>query len=144
MLGDGDGGIETQERYELPGFGNDVAYTLKQGHANALALGDLNGDGCADLAAATFSGVTILHGCKPKHRSLPLVDFDGDGVTDLYWRHKTNGLAWIWLWGTRMRPASIPARRWWIPPGRLASAISMVTEPRTSSTEAPRGKTTFT
>jgi FG-GAP-like repeat len=99
VLGDHDAGLDTQGRFELPGFGNDVAYTLKQGHANALALGDLDGDGCSDLAAATYSGLTVLYGCQPTFRSMPVVDFDGDGVTDLYWRDKTNGMAWMWLWG---------------------------------------------
>lgn len=98
VLGDQDAGLETQARFELPGFGNDVAYTLKQGHANALALGDLNSDGCADLAAATYSGLTVLFGCGAEYRSLPVVDFDGDGVTDLYWRDGS-GFGWIWLWG---------------------------------------------
>lgn len=108
VLGDGDAGIETQERYELPGFGNDVAYTLRHGHANALALGDVNGDGCADLVAATFSGLTVLHGCQPRYRSMPVVDFDGDGVSDLYWRDRTSGYAWMWLWGDSTAPCPNP------------------------------------
>ena len=97
VLGDADAGLESQARYELPGFGNDVMYQRRTGSTNGLALGDLNHDGCNDLAAATYSGVTILYGCQPDATTLPVSDFDGDGVSDLYWRQE-GGFMFMWMW----------------------------------------------
>lgn len=94
VLGDADARLETQARYELPGFGNDLVYTIRYGSTNAIALGDLNGDGCNDLASATSSGITLLYGCEPYARTLPVSDFDGDGLSDLYWWNGT----WRDLW----------------------------------------------
>lgn len=110
VLGDTDVSIKTQGRYELPGFGNDVMYELRTGSTNALALGDLNGDGCNDLASATYSGVTLLYGCKPYLTSLPVSDFDGDGVSDLYWRQfqPPAGLMMFWPWASKQASYDCP------------------------------------
>lgn len=86
VLGEDGGDLRSQFLYELPGFGNhiDVEETARQ---YSIALGDLDGDGCDDLAGATYSGVTILYGCETFQPTLPAGDFDGDGVSDLLWYH---------------------------------------------------------
>lgn len=110
VLGDADSGLETQARYELPGFGNDVMYELRTGSTNGLALGDLNGDGCNDLAAATYSGLIISYGCRPYVTSMPVSDFDGDGVSDLYWRqYQTPGFMMLWPWASKQANYDCPA-----------------------------------
>jgi hypothetical protein len=99
VIGVGSGGSLSQPvRFELPGFGNDYTFTLAQG-SNSLALGDLNGDGCSDLAAGTFTGVTLLYGCQPYKTSLPVNDLDGDGISDLIWRLEPTGEVIYWRWG---------------------------------------------
>lgn len=102
VLGDADAGLETQARYELPGFGDELMYQIRTGSTNALALGDLNNDGCNDLAAATYSGVSISYGCRPYASTLPVSDFDGDGVSDLFWRQgQMGGFMMIWPWASK-------------------------------------------
>ena len=102
VVGDKDSGVETQGRYELPGFGNEIMYQIRTGSTNSLALGDLNGDGCSDLAAATYSGIKILLGCKPSIRTVPVSDFDGDGVSDLFWRQgQMGGSMMLWPWASK-------------------------------------------
>jgi hypothetical protein len=102
VIGDQDSGIETQTNYELPGFGNEVMYQIRTGSTNALALADLNGDGCSDLVAATYSGIKVLLGCKPSFRVVPVSDFDGDGVSDLFWRQgQMGGLMMFWPWASK-------------------------------------------
>jgi hypothetical protein len=88
-------GLATQARYDLPGFGNSIVLS-RSGSSNSIALGDLDGDGCQDLASATFSGVILLYGCRPFVNRVPVSDFDGDGVGDLLWR--IYGINWIELW----------------------------------------------
>lgn len=97
VLGADGGGIANQSRFDLPGFGgNDFVRYLQQGHSNGIALGDLNGDGCTDLAGATYSGVILLHGCEPFTNQLPISDFDGDGVSDLLWRDTVTSENYLW------------------------------------------------
>lgn len=84
------GDLAGQSRFELPGF---------LGHSNALALGDLNSDGCVDLAGASYSGALVLYGCREFESSLPEVDYDGDGVSDVLWQINTTSVtAAIWRW----------------------------------------------
>lgn len=98
LLGANGGGMESQARFDLPGFGNDIVALPRQGHSNGIALGDLDGDGCNDLAGATYSGVTLLYGCRPFVSRLPVSDFDGDGVSDLLWRFEITGENYLWPW----------------------------------------------
>ena len=98
LFGVGAVGLASQARYDLPGFGNDVEIYRLVGSSNALALGDLNGDGCIDLAGATNSGVTLLYGCRPFVNQVPVNDFDGDGVSDLIWRMVATGENFLWQW----------------------------------------------
>lgn len=105
LLRGGPDALSSQARYELPGFGNSIDGWMS-GHSNAIALGDLNGDGCEDLVGATYSGIQLLYGCRPFVHRLPVSDFDGDGVADLLWRldaYKETFLSqWaglgVWLW----------------------------------------------
>ena len=102
VMGDADPGMETQRRYELPGFGNDLLVQTRTGLTNGLALADLNSDGCNDLVSATFSGLTILYGCRPYASTVPVSDFDADGVSDLYWwAPSLSGLRMLWPWASK-------------------------------------------
>lgn len=97
LVGGGTVGLASQARYPLPGFGTDIPIYPLQGHSNGIALGDLNHDGCNDLASATHSGVMLLYGCRPRIRSrMPVSDFDGDGVSDLLWRADDGGMNYLW------------------------------------------------
>jgi hypothetical protein len=108
----GAGGLATQIRYDLPDFGDPVGGHSRAGHSNSLALGDLDGDHCQDLAAATYSGVVLLYGCRPVVNRIPISDFDGDGVGDLLW-HLETGESDFWPWAN----ASNPCSQCWLPIG---------------------------
>lgn len=96
VVGAGTNGLASQARYDLPGFGNDYYADALQGHSHDLAIGDLNGDGCKDVAASTYSGLTVLYGCRaPVKRKVTANDFDGDGVSDLYF-HEEYGSNQLW------------------------------------------------
>jgi hypothetical protein len=93
VIGANGGGLQAQSRFDLPGFGNvvfDGAFDIVGG-SNTLAVGDIDGDGCTDLAGMTFSGVQLLFGCEPYVSKIPVNDFDGDGFSDVLWRYGTNG-----------------------------------------------------
>ncbi|MBB1089111.1 VCBS repeat-containing protein [Lysobacter sp. SG-8] len=109
VLGAGGPGLTQPVRYELPGFGNQVEYARLLGTSKALALGDLDGDDCIDLAAATYSGVLLLQGCRPHIRRIPSSDFDGDGVSDLLWRSFTSEvMMWQWADVEAWRQCALP------------------------------------
>jgi hypothetical protein len=98
LLGAASPGLGSQARFELPGFGNVNEMFRLVGQAKSLALGDLNGDGCIDLAGATYGGVTLLYGCRPSKSKVPVNDFDGDGISDLLWRNETTKEFYLWQW----------------------------------------------
>jgi hypothetical protein len=79
-----------------------------------VGSGDFNGDGRADvLWRNSSSGQIYIHFMNgptilPESRFAPtvndlnwrivgLADFDGDAITDLYWRNVATGLTYIWL-----------------------------------------------
>jgi hypothetical protein len=118
VLGAGSTGVGNQARFELAGFSNGTAASRQVGRSNSLALGDLNGDGCVDLASATYSGVTVLHGCRPSINQLPASDFDGDGVSDLIWRAEGTGEYYLWQWADfeAWRKCLLPCPVYKVPP----------------------------
>jgi hypothetical protein len=97
LFGSAGAALSSQASFDLPGFGTDMLEQPRQGTSNGLALGDLNHDGCTDLAASTYSGVQILYGCRPSKRKMPVADFDGDGLSDLLWRYVTSEI-FLWQW----------------------------------------------
>ena len=95
VLGEKGSGLAGLSRYELPGFGNhtETGYIPSQ---YGVALGDIDGDACIDLAAATWSGVILLYGCESFRTSIPVSDFDGDGISDVLWYHTPTAQQWLW------------------------------------------------
>jgi hypothetical protein len=73
----------------------------------ALAAGDLNEDGCSDVAIADHnSGLVTLYGSGCS-KARAANDFDGDGISDLLWHNGTTGESAIWRSGDRSRQQSV-------------------------------------
>lgn len=111
-LFDTDAGIVGQARFDLPGFGNELIFQPTIGHSNALGLGDVNGDGCLDLAGATYSGTTVLYGCRPFFNQVPVSDYDGDGVADVLWRLPETGENLLYQWADPVASAMCGLACW--------------------------------
>jgi peptidyl-Asp metalloendopeptidase len=88
--------------------------------------GDFNADGRADVLWRNWnSGQVYIHFMNgptilPESRSAPTVgdlawkivgvaDFDGDAITDLYWRNVSTGLTYVWLMNGAEPKAMQPA-----------------------------------
>jgi hypothetical protein len=91
--------VDDQPRFEFDGFGYGMETFPAAGTAKALAVGDLDGDGCLDLAGASYSGVEVLYGCHAPATRVPVSDFDGDGFSDLLWRNPVTSEMNAWQWG---------------------------------------------
>lgn len=83
------------------------------GDSNTLTIGDINHDGCTDVAVASSFGLSLLYGrCVPyKARN----DFNGDGISDLLWRNGTNGQNAIWKsaqYSTQQAMAALGGTGW--------------------------------
>lgn len=81
---------------------------------DAVASGDLNGDGCIDVAAAGYHiGLIVLHGQNCYEPPTTAVhregDFDGDGRSDVLWHNAATGNSVIWRSGDAT--AQIPMAR---------------------------------
>ena len=66
------------------------------GDSNSLAAGDLDDDGCTDIAYTTTTGAVAIAygtGCV---RARTHADFDGDGRSDLVWHNGATGAGTIW------------------------------------------------
>lgn len=64
-----------------------------------LASGDLNDDGCSDVAesgSVESDDVTQIYLGRNCHTRRVASDFDGDGQSDLLWHHAGNGANVIW------------------------------------------------
>lgn len=118
VRGAGSAGIGSQARFDLPGFGMGAALSQQVGRSKSLALGDLNGDGCVDLAGATISGTTVLYGCRSFKNRLPVSDFDGDDVSDLLWLNQSSKELYLWRWADiqAWNDCPRPCPRYKVPP----------------------------
>jgi hypothetical protein len=90
--------LARQRQFDMPGFAYGLSDAYPGGMSKALAIGDLDGDGCADLAVASSSGAFLLPGCQPQRRRTPRNDFDGDGVSDLLWQNTVTREFIVWQW----------------------------------------------
>ncbi|WP_408951148.1 FG-GAP repeat domain-containing protein [Lysobacter sp. Hz 25] len=94
------GGLEAEQF--VPFAGGSVGYVQE------VAAGDLNGDGCTDIAiAAGTSGVVVYPGqnCRPV-APLPQKaphDINLDGKSDLFWRHPARNIWVYWLMNGALR-----------------------------------------
>lgn len=78
----------------------DIPYASRYS-PHGLAIGDVNGDGCTDVAIADYNhGVRILHGRNCFEPWSPAnddpMDFDGDGTSDILWRSTATGHNVVW------------------------------------------------
>jgi hypothetical protein len=93
LVGSADGGVGQQLQggtYAALG-GSPFA-----GDSNSLAAGDLDNDGCTDIAYTTTTGAVAIAygtGCV---RARTHADFDGDGRSDLVWHNDATGAGTIW------------------------------------------------
>lgn len=81
--------------------------TVFDGDPPALAVGDVNDDGCTDAAIADHNyGLIMLHGrsCAP---TKAVSDFDGDGRSDLFWRQGASGANVIWKGADNRNPQQV-------------------------------------
>lgn len=84
-------------------FGEEWTYAVPAStpasNRQGLAAGDINSDGCTDVAMADDDfGLMILYGygCRSMRRPKVIGDFDGDGKSDVLWRHAGTGANVIW------------------------------------------------
>ena len=94
LVGNADGSVGVQLKGGAYSALNGTARFA--GDSNALAAGDLDNDGCTDIAYTTSTGgVAIAYGSNCA-RAVPHSDFDGDGHSDLVWTNRTTGASTIW------------------------------------------------
>ncbi|BAV97048.1 FG-GAP repeat domain-containing protein [Lysobacter enzymogenes] len=83
---------------------------------HGVAAGDLNGDGCTDVAYASSSGTVVNYGqnCTPRRLPVPPRDLDGDGGSDMAWLHELGYLAtWTLHDGQRLAGRSFTVGAGW-------------------------------
>ncbi|TQM06840.1 VCBS repeat protein [Pseudoxanthomonas sp. 3HH-4] len=79
-----DGRLESERLSTATGFA---------GHANAIALGRIDGDDCADMAVALTGAIAIGRGiCVLRIRA----DYNGDERSDIAWHNRGNGQGSLW------------------------------------------------
>ena len=89
-----DGGVGVQlQGGTYAGLGGAALFA---GDSSSLATGDLDNDGCTDIAYTTTTGsLAIAYGSNCK-RVQARSDFDGDGRSDLLWSNVATGAGTIW------------------------------------------------
>lgn len=87
-------GVDLQGDEGYTSLGGDAVFA---GDSNSIATGDLDDDGCTDIAYVTDTGgVAIGHGSNCV-RARHVADFDGDGKSDLLWHNSRTGANTVWM-----------------------------------------------
>ena len=90
--------LETYPAVLALSFGADTGFVVGGG-ANSVTVGDFNGDGNLDLAAArgenNIGNVSVLLGNGTGGFGAGTGDFNGDGKSDILWRNTSGAIA-VW------------------------------------------------
>lgn len=65
-------------------------------NAGLWGVGDLNSDGCTDVAMASPSGILVFYSHDCMHTPAAMNDFDGDRKSDLLWRNAASTGTAVW------------------------------------------------
>lgn len=106
---DASGGLEYESSFSIP---PKPLYAV-----TPYAAGDVNGDGRTDIVVADADGLVVLYGRRYQRAGLTVRnDFDGDGRSDLLWRHDASGRGTIWrsALSTAQAPVATSGLDWFV------------------------------